>query len=154
MNASKEELIGLLSKQRKLELTAVESLSSLVALSKNDSVRLLLSGLMQDSKKHAQVLETVIDFVQAPTLGHVEELELTKGVEKHIEIEEEMLTEIDKIIEKAKSKEIKVILGHIAMEEKRHYESLIELREMIEHITTVTEDALWDYLNRWANFSG
>jgi hypothetical protein len=153
MKVSKEELIQLLSDQKDLELMAVESLSKLTEMSKNHVVKLLLLGVMQDSKKHAQVLEALINLTQTPTFGDVEKYEIARGVEKHIKIEEDMLRKTNEIIEKAEEQEIKGILGQIAMEEKRHHRTLIDLNNMIERIDRVTEEDWWDYLNQWSNFS-
>jgi len=153
MKVSKEELIQLLSDQKDLELIAVESLSKLTEMSKNHAVKLLLLGVMQDSKKHAQVLEALINLTQTQTFGDVEKYEIARGVEKHIKIEEDMLRKTNEIIEKAEEQEIKGILGQIAMEEKRHHRTLIDLNKMIERIDRVTEEDWWDYLNQWSNFS-
>jgi len=149
----KEELIQLLSKQKDLELMAAESLSSLVEMSKYDVVKLLLLGVMNDSKKHAQILEALMSLMRATTFGYVERYEVAKGVQKHIKIEEEMLRNIDEITEKAEDKEVKTILGLIAMEEKRHHRTLLELSEIVERIDRISEEDWRDYLNRWANFS-
>jgi len=149
----KEELIQLLSKQKDLELMAAESLSSLVEMSKYDVVKLLLLGVMNDSKKHAQILEALMSLMRATTFGYVEKYEVAKGVQKHIKIEEEMLRNIDEITEKAEDKEVKTILGLIAMEEKRHHRTLLELSEIVERIDRISEEDWRDYLNRWANFS-
>jgi len=149
----KEELIQLLSKQKDLELMAAESLSSLVEMSKYDVVKLLLLGVMNDSKKHAQILEALMSLMRATTFGYVEKYEVAKGVQKHIKIEEEMLRNIDEITGKAEDKEVKTMLGLIAMEEKRHHRTLLELSEIVERIDRISEEDWRDYLNRWANFS-
>ena len=153
MKMSKEELIRLLSKQKDLELMAAESLSSLVEMSKYDVVKLLLLGVMNDSKKHAQILEALMSLTRTATFGYVEKYEVAKGVEKHIKIEEEMLRNIDEITGKAEDEEVKTMLGMIAMEEKRHHRTLLELSEIIERIDKISEEDWRDYLNRWANFS-
>jgi len=153
MNMPKEELIRLLSKQRDLELMAAESLSSLVDMSKYDVVKLLLLGVMNDSKKHAQILEALMSLMRTTTFGYVEKYEVAKGVEKHIKIEEEMLRNIDEIAGKAEDREVKTMLGMIAMEEKRHHRTLLELSGIIERIDKISEEDWRDYLNRWANFS-
>jgi len=153
MNMPKEELIRLLSKQRDLELMAAESLSSLVEMSKYDVVKLLLLGVMNDSKKHAQILEALMSLMRTTTFGYVEKYEVVKGVEKHIKIEEEMLRNIDEIAGKAEDREVKTMLGMIAMEEKRHHRTLLELSEIVERIDKISEEDWRDYLNRWANFS-
>jgi len=153
MNMSKEELIQLLSKQKDLELMAAESLSSLVEMSRYDVVKLLLLGVMNDSKKHAQILDALMSLMRTTTFGYVEKYEVAKGVEKHIKIEEEMLRNIEEITGKAEDEEVKTILGLIAMEEKRHHRTLLELSEIVERIDKISEEDWRDYLNRWANFS-
>jgi len=153
MKMSKEELIRLLSKQKDLELMAAESLSSLVEISKYGVVKLLLLGVMNDSKKHAQILEALMSLMRTTTFGHVEKYEVAKGVEKHIKIEEEMLRNIDEITGKAEDEEVKTMLGMIAMEEKRHHRTLLELSEIVERIDRITDEDWRDYLNRWANIS-
>jgi len=153
MSMSKEELMVALRKQRDLESKAVESLSFLVESSKNDVVKLLLLGIMQDSKKHARLIEALMHLTQAHGVGYVEDEELVNGVDEYVKIEEEMANSVDEIVKMTDRKEVKSILGQVALEEQRHRQTLLELREVISHITGVTEDALWNYLNRWANFS-
>jgi rubrerythrin len=150
---SKEELVIALRKQRDLESKAVESLSFLAESSKNDVVKLLLLGIMQDSKKHARLVEALIHITEARGVGYVEDEELINGVDEYMKIEEEMAKTVDEIMKMTDRKEVKSILGQVALEEQRHHQTLLELREVIAHITGVTEDALWNYLNKWANFS-
>jgi len=83
MKMSKEELMRLPCKQKDLELMAAESLSSLVEMSKYDVVKLLLLGVMNDSKKHAQILEALMSLMRTKTFGYVEKNEAVKGVQKH-----------------------------------------------------------------------
>ena len=64
-----------------------------------------------------------------------------------------MAKSVDDIIKMTERREVKTILGQVALEEQRHRQTLLELRDVIGHITGVTEDAPWNYLNRWANFS-
>ena len=142
-----------LRKQRDLESKAVESLSFLAESSRNDVVKLLLLGIMQDSKKHARLVEALMHITEARGVGYVEDEELINGVDEYMKIEEEMAKTVDGIMKMTDRKEVKSILGQVALEEQRHRQTLLELREVIEHITGVTEDALWNYLNRWANFS-
>ena len=153
MKLSKEELIQLLKRQRNLELSAVKSISELADMSRNDVVKLLLIGVMQDSRKHAQILDALINLTESPTFGSVEKYEIGQGIDKHLKIEEEMLKETNEIIEKADDKEIRAILSQIASEEKRHHQTLVELKDVIQNIKKVSDDDVWDYLNRWANFS-
>ena len=153
MRMSKEELVIALRKQRDLESKAVESLSFLAESSKNDVVKLLLLGIMQDSKKHARLVEALIHITEARGVGYVEDEELINGVDEYMKIEEEMAKTVDEIMKMTDRKEVKSILGQVALEEQRHRQTLLELREVIGHISGVAEDALWNYLNRWANFS-
>jgi rubrerythrin len=134
MQLSKEELIQLLKEQKDLELVAVKSYSSFAEKSNNNVVKLLLLGVMHDSMKHAQVLDALISLTQSPIFGNVEQFEVTRGVEEHLKIEEEMLRKISEIIERTDDKEVKSILSQIAMEEKRHHQTLIELKEMVQKI--------------------
>jgi rubrerythrin len=153
MAESKESLVHMLSKQKDLELEAAESLSSIVDMSRSNVVKLLLLGIVQDSKKHAQILESLIGLIKTPTFGDVEKFEIATGVEKHIKIEEEMEKTMSDIIQRVDDKEVKAILGQIVAEEKRHHQSLIELKELMGHAKRINEDEIWDYLNRWSNFS-
>ena len=117
---SKEELVIALRKQRDLESKAVESLSFLAESSKNDVVKLLLLGIMQDSKKHARLVEALIHITEARGVGYVEDEELINGVDEYMKIEEEMAKTVDEIMKMTDRKEVKSILGQVALEEQRH----------------------------------
>ncbi|MEM3606867.1 MAG: hypothetical protein QXE30_04415 [Candidatus Bathyarchaeia archaeon] len=106
-----------------------------------------------DSIKHAHILQSLEDIIKGKIFSYVEKTELKNALEKHIIKEQEMLSKIEEITKKVEENHVKLILDGILNEEQRHHASLKQLYEFLERIEGLTEEDLWDYLNRWANFS-
>jgi rubrerythrin len=154
MKVFEKEFLDMLDKQREIEIKVANELKLTMDKTNNEIVKLLLQVIMMDSLKHAQILQTLKDIIQRKGIfSFIEKYEVKKALEKHILEEQEMLNYIKNIVEKVEERQVKSILGGILAEEYRHHESLKQLYQFIEGEEGLSEENLWDYLNKWANFS-
>lgn len=153
MKISDEEFLNLIRAQKELEVKVANELNSTIKNAENEVVKLLLDVIRMDSIKHAHILQSLEDIIKGRIFSYVEKFELKKALEKHIIEEQEMLNKMDEITKKVEENHVKLILEGILAEEQRHHTSLKQLYEFIEKIEGLTKEDLWDYLNKWANFS-
>jgi len=59
----RDELVGLLKEQLALERETIASMDKQVRRTKNRVIKLLLDGIVLDSMKHIDMLETMIDLL-------------------------------------------------------------------------------------------
>ncbi|MEM3552333.1 MAG: hypothetical protein QXE15_01715 [Candidatus Bathyarchaeia archaeon] len=153
MKISDEEFLNLIKAQKELEVKVANELNLTIKNAENEVVKLLLDVIRMDSIKHAHILQSLEDIIKGKIFSYVEKTELKNALEKHIIKEQEMLNKIEEITKKVEETHVKLILDGILNEEQRHHASLKQLYEFLERIEGLTEEDLWDYLNRWANFS-
>ncbi|MEM3392263.1 MAG: hypothetical protein QW487_02005 [Candidatus Bathyarchaeia archaeon] len=153
MKISDEEFLNLIKAQKELEVKVANELGLTIENAKNEVVKLLLDVIRMDSIKHAHILQSLEDIIKGKIFSYVEKTELKNALEKHIIKEQEMLSKIEEITKKVEENHVKLILDGILNEEQRHHASLKQLYEFLERIEGLTEEDLWEYLNRWANFS-
>jgi len=70
-------------------------------------------------------------------------------IEKHIQMEAELIEKISVVLPSVENKKVKLLLNAILADEKRHHELLKEVLEIIVHGETITEEDWWDVL--WKN---
>ncbi len=153
MKTSDKEFLNMLREQKALEIKVANELNSTINKTINEVVKLLLDVIRMDSLKHAHILQSLEDIIQGKIFSSVEKTEIKEALEKHINEEQEMLNKMEELVKKVDEKNVKLILEGILGEEYRHHTSLKQLYEFLEEIEGITEEDLWDYLNRWANFS-
>ena len=153
MKTSDKEFLDMLKEQKELEIKVANELSLTINKARNEVVKLLLDVIRMDSLKHAHILQSLEDIIQGKIFSSVEKAEVKKALDKHIAEESEMLDKIGEISRKVEEKQVKLILEGIVAEERRHHASLKQLYEFIEKVEGLSEEDLWDYLNKWANFS-
>ena len=99
----------------------------------NVAARLLLLETQKDSEKHALILEGILQVISQTdakplwdTLidGYIDRIVVKKNLEKHIEIENTMMKHVEEEIRKTQDEGIKLLLQHIASDEKKHHEIL------------------------------
>lgn len=93
--------------------------------------RLLLTEMQLDSTKHARILEEMLNIVEkAPPArlwdyridSYVDSLVVKRELEKHLRLEQEMLRDVEDEIKATKDEALKLLLQHIAADEKKHNE--------------------------------
>jgi rubrerythrin len=149
--SSKDELVGFLKKQIKIENKIVESLNSSLGEIGNPTVKGVLKGISLDSVKHAEMyasaaklLTSVSQALKQENLDKQREL-----VEEHIRIEAELIERISKVIPNIENEKVRLLLNAILLDEKRHHELLKQVLEILVRGETITEEDWWDVL--WKN---
>ena len=128
-----ETLTDLIKKQIKIEKGLVTTIKKEVEGTHNVAAKLLLLEVQMDSEKHAMILEGILDVIghkDAKPLwdtlieSYVDKLVVKKNLENHIKTEEAMLEHIQREVRETKDEGIKLLLEHIASDEKKHHEIL------------------------------
>jgi len=132
MNADKP-LAELIQKQRKAEENMVKAVKALEGKVHNAAARLLLAELRLDSTKHANICQEILNVIEktkpaqlwdARIESYVDMLVVKRELERHIELEEEMLKDVERIIGETKDEATKLLLTHIVEDEKKHHNNI------------------------------
>ncbi|HXX87597.1 MAG TPA: ferritin-like domain-containing protein [Candidatus Acidoferrum sp.] len=149
--SSNDQLVSFMKKQIVIENEIVKSLNNALVNIHNPSVKGVLKGISLDSVKHAELYASAIKLMtttsQALQQEHLDEQR--KLVERHIELEAELIEKLNKVVPTIKNSKVKLLLEAILADEKRHHELLKAMLEIIVCGETITEDDWWDVL--WKN---
>lgn len=117
----------------------------------NPTIKGVLNGISLDSVKHAEMYDSAVKLLtsvpQALTQENLDQQK--KLVEKHIELEAELIEKISNALPTVENKKVKLLLNAILADEKRHHELLKEILEILVKGETITEADWWDVL--WKN---
>jgi rubrerythrin len=117
----------------------------------NPTIKGVLKGISLDSVKHAEMYDSAVKLLtsvpQALTQENLDQQK--KLVEKHIELEAELIEKISNALPTVENKKVKLLLNAILADEKRHHELLKEILEILVKGETITEADWWDVL--WKN---
>ncbi|MFW9799417.1 MAG: ferritin family protein [Candidatus Thorarchaeota archaeon] len=143
-----EETLEFIDRQIEMELKIIEIVEENVAKLGNVFIKDLLLGVSQDSKKHATLLRSLRKAVEGPTpfISEAERDRISKGIEKHIKLEEMAVKTYGELAEKSDSDQVKTIAMMIREDELRHHALLKELHKAVVEPETLTEDDTWDIL--------
>lgn len=70
-------------------------------------------------------------------------------VEKHIQMEAELIKKLEKVVPDLENKKVKFLLNSILADERRHHAMLKVVLEIIVKGETITEEDWWELL--WKN---
>ena len=145
------ELVKLFKNQIKIEETIVESATKGLAEIKNPAVKAVLKGISLDSAKHAEMYCSVISLLTSVPQALTEEnLDKQRSlVEKHIQLEAEIIKKLDAVIPSVQNRKVKLLLEAILSDEVRHHALLKKVLEIIVAGETITDEDWWDVL--WEN---
>jgi len=151
MEKPKSNLIDFLKNQITVEKQIVASLEKPLLTMKNQAVRGVLQGVSLDSIKHAELYMAAVSLLtRASTALTQEDLDEQRAlIEKHIEIESELIKKLQIMIPTIDDKKVVFLLKSILADEQRHHEMLKMVLEIIVHGETITEDDWWELL--WEN---
>jgi len=151
MEKRKDNLLEFLKNQIKIEYEIVASLEKPLLSMKNPAVKGVLKGVSLDSIKHAELYTSAITLLTgASTALTQENLDEQRAlVEKHIEIESQLIKKLETMIPTIDDKKVVFLLNSILADERRHHEMLKMVLEIIVHGETITEDDWWKLL--WEN---
>ena len=149
--SSKEELVALFKNQIKIEKTIIDSVNRGLLEINNPAVKGALKGISLDSRKHAEMYSSAISLLtRVPQALTEENLEKQKNlVEKHIELEAEIIKKLQAVLPSIQNKKVKLLLDAILSDEKRHHVLLKNLLEILVKGETITDNEWWDIL--WEN---
>jgi rubrerythrin len=156
MEKPKDNLIEFLKNQVKVEKEIVASLEKPLLSMKNPAVKGVLKGVSLDSIKHAELYMSAITLLTAASTALTQDNldEQRKLVEKHIEIESQLIKKLEKMIPTIDNNKVVFLLNSILADERRHHEMLKMVLEIIVHGETITEDDWWKLLWENAPFHG
>ena len=154
--SSKDELVRFLKDQIKVENKIVESLNKSLPKIGNPTVKGVLRGVSLDSVKHAQMYSSAVMLLTTVSQALTQEnLDKQKDlVEKHIQMEAELIQKIGKILPSVEDKKVRLLLEAILSDEKRHHELLKNVLEILVKGETITEADWWDMLWKDVPFHG
>jgi rubrerythrin len=154
--SSKEELVKFLKDQIKVENKIVESLNKSLPEIGNPTVKGVLKGVSLDSVKHAEMYSSAVMLMTTVSKALTQENldKQTDLVEKHIQMEAELIQKIGKTLPTVKDKKVKLLLEAILSDEIRHHALLKSVLEILVKGETITEADWWDMLWKDVPFHG
>jgi len=154
--SSEDELVKSLKDQIKIENKIVESLNKSLPDLGNPTVKGVLKGISLDSVKHAEMYASAVTLLTSVSKALTQEnLDKQKDlVEKHIQMEAELIEKIGNMLPSVKDKKVKLLLNAILGDEKRHHELLKDILEILVKGETITEADWWDILWKDVPFHG
>jgi len=152
----KEKLLEFIRKQAEVEEEIVESLNKSLDRIDNPAVRNVLKGISYDSLKHADMYRSIDKLLTEPLppLSHESLLEQRDLVEKHIDYEEKLIEEIERVLPEIDDEKVKLVLKAILEDEKRHHELLKKVLEVIIRAESIDPQELWNLIWRDVPFHG
>jgi rubrerythrin len=140
-----------MKRQIVIEKEIVNSLNKGIVDIKNPPVKGVLKGISLDSVKHAELYASAVTLLTnvSPALKQ-ENLDAQRVlVEKHIQMEAELIKKLEKMMPTIENKKVKFLLDAILTDERRHHAMLKMVLEIIVHGETITEADWWELL--WKN---
>lgn len=154
--SSKEDLIKFMKTQVDVENKIVKSLNDSLPEIDNPTVKGVLKGISLDSVKHAEMYASAVRLMTTVSKALTQEnLDRQRElVEKHIQMEAELIKKISAMLPTVKDSKVKLLLNAILMDEKRHHGLLKEVLEILVKGETITEADWWDILWKDVPFHG
>jgi len=145
------ELIDFIKRQINIEKEIVTSLNKGLVDIKNPPVKGVLKGISLDSVKHAELYASALSLLTNVSQALTQEnLDAQKAlVEKHIQLEADLIGKIENILPKIDNEKVKFLVESILTDEKRHHAMLKTVLDLIVHGETITEADWWELL--WEN---
>jgi hypothetical protein len=105
----------------------------------------LVTSIAHDSKKHAGLYRTISAIYERGNLAIPESqaVEYKSSLEKHIEVEVEMLEEVKDLLKNERDERVRFLLSEIIYDEERHHKFLSNLLEVIINRDTISDDDIW-----------
>jgi rubrerythrin len=154
--SSKDELVGFLKEQVKVENKIVDSLNKSLPEIDNPTVKGVLKGVSLDSVKHAEMYASAVRLMTTVSKALTQEnLDKQKDlVERHIQMEADLIKKISKVLPTVRDNKVKLLLSAILEDEKRHHGLLKQILEILVKGETITEADWWDIIWKDVPFHG
>ncbi|MCE4606340.1 MAG: ferritin-like domain-containing protein [Desulfurococcales archaeon] len=106
----------------------------------------LIKGISMDSRKHSILYAAIADLLRETQPGlSEEELEIIEeSIEKHIEMEAEMVRLTSQWSEEVDDPRLKLLLKAIHEDEIKHHKILLDIKDKLARRETITEADIWD----------
>jgi len=149
--SANNNLVEFMKRQIVIEKEIVESLNKGIADIKNPPVKGVLKGISLDSVKHAELYASAVTLLTNVSQALSQEnLDAQRAlVEKHIQMEAELIKKLEKMMPAIENSKVKFLLNAILTDERRHHAMLKMVLEIIVHGETITEADWWELL--WEN---
>ena len=154
----KSELVRFLQRQIATENQIADLLNVSLSEIGNPAIKGVLKGISLESAKHAEMYNSTIALMTSGSqaIGQ-EKLDRHRSfMEKHIEMESELIEELTKVVPSVENEKVKLLLNSILMDKKRHLELLRQILEITAIEETITgenwEDIWWDMI--WKDARG
>jgi rubrerythrin len=151
-----KDLVEFMKRQIVIEKEIVNSLRKGIVDIKNPPVKGVLEGISLDSVKHAELYSAAVTLLTNVSQALKQEnLEAQRAlVEKHIQMEAELIKKMERIMPAIENKKVTFLLNAILADERRHHAMLKMVLEIIVHGETITETDWWELLWKNAPFHG
>lgn len=123
----------LVNHQIRIENSIVKACAKLEERVHTAAAKLLLTEMRLDSTKHASICEEMLKVVEnvkperlwdARIESYVDMQVVKKELQSHIKLEIDMLQHVEKIIKETNDEALKVLLTHLAEDEKKHHKNI------------------------------
>lgn len=154
--SSNYELVALFKNQIKIEKTIVDSVTKGLIEIDNLAVKGVLKGISLDSSKHAEMYSSAINLLTTVSQALTED-NLDKQmqlVEKHIQLETEIINKLQEVIPFVQNKKVKLLLDAILSDEVRHHALLKKVLDILVAGETITENDWWEVMWESVPFHG
>jgi rubrerythrin len=131
---TRERLIELIKKQIEIEENNVRQVSETEKKIDNAAAKMSLLEIRLDSQKHADILNGILEVLRgvppSKTLweyrieSYIDPFVVKRELESHIKREDEMLDHVEEEIKQTKDEGLKLLLQHIADDERKHHDIL------------------------------
>ena len=130
---SQTNLAKLIKAQIIVEKNFVKTVDEQIKNMHNAAAKLLLLETQRDSEKHAMILEGILEVITVKDAkplwntkldSYVDKIVVKRNLEDHIKTERKMLEHIEKEMRETKDEGIRLLLEHIASDEKKHHKIL------------------------------
>jgi rubrerythrin len=145
------QLVEFMKRQIVIEKEIVDSLNKGIVDIQNPPVKGVLKGISLDSVKHAELYASAVALLTNVSQALKQEnLDAQKAlVEKHIQMEAELIKKLEKMMPAIENKKVAFLLEAILTDERRHHAMLKTVLEIIVRGETITEADWWELL--WEN---
>ncbi|MDH5481845.1 MAG: hypothetical protein OEY22_03045 [Candidatus Bathyarchaeota archaeon] len=130
----REKLIQLLKQQIKIEKTHVDRITEMEKRVGNAAAKLLLLEMRLDSQKHEGILTGILKTLKgiSPSQAlwkhkiesYVDPFVVKRELETHVKMETDVLAHVEEEMKHTKDEGLKLLLQHIADDERKHHKIL------------------------------
>lgn len=141
---TEDKIVQLIKKQIEIEKINVKQVGETEKKVDNAAARLFLKVIGLDSKKHADILNGMLEVLQgippSKTLWehrietYIDPFVVKKELDSHMKREAEMIAHVEEEIKQTRDEGLKLLLQHIAEDERKHHKIL---GTIIEHLHKV-----------------